>query len=174
MIRWIIGLGLVMAQAIAVASLPPAVAGDVPALSLRGDGTMRWMGLKVYDIRLWTSGARFSHAEPFALELVYDMNLAGKDIARKSLELIRGQRPIDETTLKRWGEAMARVFPDVRKGDTLIGVSIPGKEARFYTRERFLAAVPDPDFARAFFDIWLAESTTEPKVRARLLGGDGK
>ena len=76
--------------------------------------------------------------------------------------------------MKRWGEAMTKAFPDIKKGDTLIGVSIPGKEARFYSRDKFIAAVPDPEFAKAFFDIWLAESTTEPKVRARLLGNSGK
>ncbi|MBL8520990.1 MAG: chalcone isomerase family protein [Betaproteobacteria bacterium] len=172
--KWLILWLVAVAGSAGAQMLPAVVAMDAPMLLLQGDGTMRWFGLKVYDIRLWTQARKFTHAEPFALELIYDMNLSGKDIANKSVELIREQGQKDEAKLKRWGEAMARVFPDIKKGDALIGVSIPGKEARFYSRERFIASVPDPEFAKAFFDIWLAETTTEPRVRARLLGDAGK
>ena len=61
------------------------------------------------------------------------------------------------------------VFPDIRPGDRLVGLSIPGREARFYSQDRLLGAVPDPEFARAFFAIWLDERTSEPKLRARML-----
>lgn len=154
----------------AAQALPQAVAKDVPGLSARGEGVMRFFGLKVYDIRLWTAMKTFTHADPFALELVYDLSLDGKDIAERSIKEMRGQGHSDEGKLKRWGEEMAKIFPDIRKGDALIGVSIPGKEARFYSRDRFIAAVADAEFARAFFDIWLSEKTSAPGVRARLLG----
>ena len=35
-------------------ALPPVVARDTPMLVTQGEGTMRWFGIKVYDIRLWT------------------------------------------------------------------------------------------------------------------------
>ena len=168
---FILAMSAMSAVALAAAqALPPPVATDVPGLTARGEGVMRFFGLKVYDVRLWTMMKPFSHAEPFALELVYDMSLSGRDIAERSVTEMRGQGHADESKLKRWGEAMAKIFPDIRKGDTLIGVSIPGKEARFYNREKFIATVADAEFARAFFDIWLSEKTSAPGVRARLLG----
>lgn len=151
-------------------ALPEPVAKDLPGLTARGEGVMRFFGLKVYDVRLWTMMKPFSPSEPFALELVYDMSLKGRDIAERSVKEMREQGQADEGKLKRWGEEMAKIFPDIRKGDTLVGVSIPGKEARFYTRDKFIAAVADAEFARAFFDIWLSEKTSAPGVRARLLG----
>ncbi|MBL8522081.1 MAG: chalcone isomerase family protein [Betaproteobacteria bacterium] len=168
--KWLLFLSLLLVSPLGAQTLPAAVLKDGPALSLQGDGTMRWFGIKVYDIRLWTPMKAWSHAEPFALELIYDMNLAGRDIAEKSVELMRKQGIKDEQKLKRWGEEMTKIFPDIKKGDLLIGVSVPGKEARFYSREKFIAAVADAEFARAFFDIWLAESTTAPAVRSKLLG----
>ncbi len=150
--------------------LPAAVAQDVPGLSARGEGTMRFFGLKVYDVTLWTLMKPFAHHEPFALELVYDMSLNGRDIAERSVKEMRGQGHADEAKLKRWGEEMAKVFPDIKKGDALIGVSIPGKEARFYNREKFIATIADAEFAKAFFDIWLSEKTSAPQVRVKLLG----
>ncbi len=149
--------------------LPAAVVRDVPGLTPFGEGTMRFFGLKVYDVRLWTAMKSFAHTDPFALELVYDMSLNGRDIAERSIEEMRRQGHRDEARLKRWGDEMARIFPDIRQGDTLVGVSIPGREARFYTRDKFIAAIADPEFARAFFDIWLSEKTSAPRVRSKLL-----
>jgi hypothetical protein len=137
---------------------------------MRGEATMRFFGLKVYDVRLWTQMKPFTYSDPFAVELVYDMNLNGKDIAERSVKEMRSQGYNDEGKLKRWGEEMAKIFPDIKKGDALIGVSIPGKEARFYSREKLIAAVPDPEFAKAFFDIWLSEKSSEPRLRLKLLG----
>ncbi len=151
-------------------SLPDLVTRDLTGLAKRGEATMRFFGLKVYDVRLWTQMKPFSHAEPFAVELVYDMSLSGKDIAERSVTEMRAQGYNDESKLKRWGEQMAKIFPDIKQGDTLIGLSIPAKEARFYTREKLIAVVPDPEFAKAFFDIWLSEKSSEPKLRLRLLG----
>jgi hypothetical protein len=163
--------GISFAQA---ASLPPPISADVvesKALTRRGEAVMRFFGLKVYDIRLWTPDRPHRDDEVFALELIYDLGLKGAEIAKRSAEEMRKIGYTDETKLKRWTEVMTKVFPDVKQGDTLVGVSVPGKEARFYSREKFIAAVPDPEFAKAFFGIWLSEKTSEPRLRERLLGG---
>ena len=54
----------------------------------------------------------------------------------------------DAAKLRRWEREMDRVFPDIKAGDRLVGVSLPGKEARFYSQDRFLGAVADPEFAQ--------------------------
>ena len=151
-------------------TLPELITRELMGLAVRGDATMRFFGLKVYDVRLWTQMKPFTHGDPFAIELVYDMNLNGKDIAERSVKEMRSQGCDDESKLKRWGEEMAKIFPDIKKGDALIGVSVPGKEARFYSREKLIAVVPDPEFSKAFFDIWLSEKSSEPKLRLKLLG----
>ena len=161
---------LMFAVTASASSLPEPISRDVTGLSVRGEGVLRFFGLKVYDIRLWTQMKSFTHTEPFALELVYDLAINGKDIAERSVKEMRAQGISDEAKLRRWGEEMTKIFPDIKQGNTLIGVSIPGKEARFYSREKLLATVPDPEFAKAFFDIWLSEKSSEPKLRAKLLG----
>ncbi len=150
--------------------LPDIVTREHAGLNMLGEGSLRWFGMKVYDSRLWSPKKAHAKDEVFALELVYDLSLKGKAIAERSIDEMRKQGHDDEAKLKRWGEEMARVFPDIKKGDTLIGVSIPGKEARFYSREKLLATVADAEFAKAFFDIWLSEKTSEPKLRLQLLG----
>jgi hypothetical protein len=156
------------------ASLPAPISADLAesqTLTRRGEAVMRFFGLKVYDIRLWTPSKPHQHDDLFALELVYDLGLKGAEIAKRSADEMRKIGYTDEAKLKRWTEAMTKVFPDVKQGDALVGVSVPGKEARFYSRDRFISAVPDPEFAKAFFGIWLSEKTSEPRLRERLLGG---
>jgi len=168
-----LGLSTIMVEAQST-GLPAPISADVlgdKTLTRRGEAVMRFFGLKVYDIRLWTPNRPHREDEVFALELIYDLGLKGAEIAKRSAEEMRKIGYTDEAKLKRWTEIMTKVFPDVKQGDTLVGVSVPGKEARFYSREKFIAAVPDPEFAKAFFGIWLSEKTSEPRLRERLLGG---
>ena len=168
--RFCYGLFLMCSLNASANSLPELVTRDLMGLAVRGGAVMRFIGLKVYDVRLWTPMKPFTYADPFVVELVYNMSFSGKDIADRSVQEMRAQGVSDEKKLKRWGDEMAKIFPDIKQGDTLIGVSLPGKEARFYNREKLIATVPDPEFAKAFFDIWLSEKTTEPKLRVKLLG----
>ena len=48
----------------------------------------------------------------------------GKAIAEASVKEMR-RFVADEALLKRWGEAMARLFPDVKPGDHILGVYRP-------------------------------------------------
>lgn len=153
-------------------SLPSIVTDDLPdtrTLTRRSEATLRFLGIKVYDIRLWTPNRPYQPDQLFALELTYDLSFKGADIARRSADEMRKVGYSDDAKLTRWTDTMLRIFPDVAKGDALIGVSVPGKEVRFYSRTRSVASVPDPEFARAFFEIWLSERTSEPRLRERLL-----
>ena len=78
--------------------------------------------------------------------------------------------PFSEAQAKDWLQAMAAAFPDVRAGDRLLGVHLPGRGAQFYYNGRLTSEVRDPEFARLFFGIWLSEQTPAPKLRAALLG----
>jgi hypothetical protein len=76
----------------------------------------------------------------------------------------------DEPRLTLWRDEMARVFPDVRKGENITGVNRPGAGVEFYHEGRLTGLVRDPGFARAFFGIWLDPRTREPGLRESLFG----
>jgi hypothetical protein len=149
--------------------LPAQVVTEVPALRPLGEGRMRFFGLHVYDSALWVLGEAWSFERAFALDIRYAMNIKGRDLSKRSIEEMRNIGVTDDTKLRRWEEVMDRLFPDIRPGDRLVGLHLPGREARFYNQERLLGTVPDPEFARAFFGIWLDERTSQPKLRAQML-----
>ena len=166
--------------AVTANGLPIVVAGEFAGLAPRGTATMRFLGLKVYDVTLHTPTAAALAAKPYdvtapplALELVYDMNFKGSDIAMRSVEEMRKQGYTNAAQLDKWQAQMTQVFPDIKRGDALIGVAIPGKEARFYNRTKLIGTIADAEFVAAFFDIWLSQKSSEPKLRDKLLNVQG-
>jgi hypothetical protein len=161
---------LAWAQAPAV---PPEVAAALPGATLQGSGRLRFIGLSVYDARLWRGAAPVGAdwmATPLALELVYARNLVGKLIAERSIKEMRRQRDLSDDEAGRWLSAMTQLFPDVKQGDRLTGFLVPGLGARFAFNGEVKGDVRDPEFARLFFGIWLSEKTSEPALRRALLG----
>ncbi len=134
-----------------------------------GSGEFRRFGFLIYQATLWAAGAD-PQQPPLALKLTYQRSIAGQDIAAASVKEIRNLDIADAAQLKRWGEQMAGLFPDVRAGDHLLGVHLAGS-ARFFHNDRPLGQVDDPAFARAFFAIWLDPRTSAPDLRAALLKG---
>jgi hypothetical protein len=155
-------------------ALPPEVSLELPGARLQGQGTLRYFGLRVYDAVLWTNtslAAAAASATPLALELRYARRLRGPLIAERSIQEMRRQTEIDDARARRWLDAMSRLFPDVDEGDRITGVHRPGEAARFHVNGRFVGELRDADFARLFFGIWLSPQTSEPQLRAALLGG---
>ncbi len=65
---------------------------------------------------------------------------------------------------------MKRLFPDVHAGDRITGVHRPGEGAAFFVNGRAVGEVRDSRFAQLFFGIWLSPRTSQPSLRAALLG----
>ncbi|GHD64275.1 chalcone isomerase family protein [Jeongeupia chitinilytica] len=153
----------------------PAGAGwrdDVADARLQGEGMLRYIGFPVYQARLWSAVPPSGDAVPFALELHYRRSISRERLADTSIDEIRrifGER-YDDAHLQQWRGAMLRAFVDVRDGDRITGVFLPGRGARFYAGERLTADIADPVFAHAFFAIWLDPATRDPALRASLLG----
>jgi hypothetical protein len=155
------------------AALPPPVTTYLGDARLAGQGRLTWFGFHVYDARLYVgpaAGPVDPLRQPFVLELTYARRLRGDAIADTSRGEIERLGFGDEPRRARWLEQMRRIFPDVERDTRLAGVHQPGVGVRFYRDGRFVGAVDDPEFARAFFSIWLDERTREPGLRAQLLG----
>jgi len=154
------------------APVPELVAG-LPGARLQGAGKLTFLGLHVYDMRLWVSEG-FSAAafvdRPLALEIEYARGLSGQRMAERSLEEMQRIAPLSPEQRASWLVAMTQAFPDVNRGDRLTGLYLPGEDTRFFFNGTLRANVPDSEFARAFFAIWLSPKTSQPKLRLALLG----
>ncbi|MBE3027152.1 hypothetical protein GQ37_016120 [Janthinobacterium sp. BJB1] len=166
---------LSLAMSCALAAPPGFVAADVPAARLAGEGDYTWFGMRIYQAQLWVGPFGYQGAAsataPFVLELRYARALDGRKIAEASYEQMRKIGAGTQAQRLAWLDAMRRIFPDVKEGQRIAGAyragAAPG--VRFYLDGQVLADVPDGDFARAFFAIWLSPESTAPKLRSALL-----
>jgi Chalcone isomerase-like len=174
---WLVAVGGALIGPVRAQTAPPVapaeLTADLPQARLQGSGRLRFMGLRVYDIRLWAGaspvGTQWAGL-PLALELEYARKLDGGQIAERSLVEMRRQAEPAADTAERWLTAMKKMFPDVREGDRITGLHLPGQGARFFHNGALRGDVPDSEFARLFFGIWLSPRTSEPALREALLG----
>jgi hypothetical protein len=148
---------------------------ELPGWQPRSQARMRFLGLSVYEVALWSPEAVTATSwaqQPLALALTYARSLKGELIAERSLKEMRRQGEIAEAKAERWLAAMKTLFPDVRDGDRLTGRHDPQQGASFWFQgqPRRAAIELDAEFSRLFFGIWLHPQTSEPALRAQLLG----
>ncbi len=152
---------------------PAELNGRLAGARLQGQGRLTYFGLHVYDAKLWVpDGFKADDPlhTPLALELIYARELVGQRIAERSLAEMKKVGEVMADQSEPWLAAMAKTFPDVKKGDRLSGLYEPGTGMRFFFNGTACGDVRDPAFARRFIDIWLSPRTSEPALRLALLG----
>lgn len=150
------------------------VHAQVPAagLQLSGEGSLRFLGMEIYQARLWVTPpfrAADYAAHPLALELNYRRSFTAKAIAERSVQEMRRVGNFTESQAQSWLQALQAALPDVKAGDRVTGLYRPGVGAVFRFQERTVSEIADPEFARLFFGIWLSPQTSEPALRQALL-----
>lgn len=176
-------LAVAVVMVVAGAAIPAAAVDDpaappsfvqqaLPAAALLGQGQMRFLGLRIYDARLWV-GPQFRAADfadhPLALELKYHRAFKGTAIAQRSIEEIRRQGELAPALAQHWQKALTALLPDVQPGDRLTGLYQPGQGMQLWRGELLLGSIDDAELARSFFAIWLSPRTSEPSLRSALL-----
>ncbi|MBS7808647.1 chalcone isomerase family protein [Variovorax sp. PCZ-1] len=154
-------------------AVPPSVSQGVGNAKAFGQARLVVYGFNIYDAKLWAaesfSAANYS-TEPFALELRYLRNFSGTMIAERSLKEMRRLGQVSDEKAAQWLDTMKKTFPDVKKGDQLIGIHRPDGSASFTLNGKSIGEVRDEEFTRLFFGIWLSPKTSEPKMRSALIG----
>ena len=155
---------LVLFVAASVQALPDASRSEAPALRQWGSGEMRWFGLALYRATLWVAGES-PESSTSALQLDYLRDIGRARLVQTSLDEMR-RLGADEAQLKRWEGDLQRVFPNVKEGESLVGVHHPGRGASFFHQGQAIGEISDAEFARRFFAIWLDPASRSPRLRA--------
>ena len=171
-----IGIAVSMPLTVQASAPEPTVSAALQGKQGTDKVRLRVWGFEVYDARLFTvngfNAEQFGDHR-FALELSYLRNFKGGDIAERSIDEMRNVTELTPAQADRWLKAMTAIFPDVKRGDRITGVHVPGIGARFYLNDRLLGDIADEAFSRSFFGIWLSPKTSQPRMRETLIGQTG-
>ncbi len=159
----------------AMIGINPALASDLvqgylPDARPVGQGRLSVFMWDVYDATLFAPQGVWERGGPLALTLDYLRQIDGNQIVDRSIEEIREQGFKDEVKLAAWHTQMKAIFPDVREGITLTGILLENGETVFLKNGLEIGRIKDPAFGKAFFDIWLSDKTSAPRLRKKLLG----
>ncbi|NYT75644.1 chalcone isomerase family protein [Alcaligenaceae bacterium] len=145
--------------------------GALPDAQLCGQGEFRKYGFDIYEAQLWGACASAPLDAAFALQLTYHRTISRRKIVESSLDEMKrlAVSPVSEATLEHWRTLLEQAFVDVKPGDSLTGVYMPGSGVRFFMGAQLTADIKDAEFARMFFRIWLDPDTQAPELRKNLL-----
>jgi Chalcone isomerase-like len=142
-----------------------------------GQARLVVFGFNIYDAKLWVSDGFLptNYAkQSFALELRYLRSFNGQSIAERSLKEMRKLGQVSDEKAAEWLAQMKQTFPDIKKGDQLIGIHRSDGSAIFLMNGKAIGEVRDAEFTRLFFGIWLSPRTSEPKMRLELIGASSE
>ena len=150
----------------------PTASAALAGQQVVGQSLFRSWGFEIYNATLFAApgfdAARFEQ-QRLGLELQYRRAFAGRDIAQRSLDEMQGIAPLSPAQARDWLAAMNALFPDVKAGDRILGVHVPGSGARFYLNGALLGEVAEEGFSARFFAIWLSPKTSQPRLREALI-----
>lgn len=137
-----------------------------------GTGTLYFWGFKVYDAAFWSETKEdWDIDKKFILRLKYARDFTSESLVDTSIEEIARLKDRDEKTLSRYNEVLTKVFPSVKKGDTITAVNSPKNSAViFYHNGKKIGEHTEKRFAYDFFSIWLDPETKAAELRGKLLG----
>lgn len=153
--------------------LPQEINTTLAPAQFTGTGKLSFFGLNVYEANLWVSpGFKADSFEDhaFALDLHYLRSFSAEKIAKRSIEEMQRLEKIPDSKAALWLSTLSDVMPEIKKGDSLIGVHKPGTGVSFWHNGKRSGEIRDAEFSKQFFAIWLSPKTTEPKLRKALLG----
>ena len=136
-----------------------------------GNYNLKVWGFNVYNIQLLSETKKFSYQNKSALVINYQRDFAKKDLIQKSLEEISRINNInDEALLKTYQKKLEEIFFEVKKGDRKTAFFDPKNGVKLYFNGKFAGTINDLVFAKRFFDIWLSDKSSYPKMTQAILG----
>ncbi len=150
--------------------IPSTIGNSFNQPFLVGSATLGFLGLKVYDISLWSEGVGFSYNKSFAIRIKYNMNFSRENLAQRSITEIKRLHELSAEEETKFLESLKTIFHSVKKGDEKIAVFIPSKGVSMFYNGKLTGQISDLKLSRLFVDIWLDEKGSYPKVTNKILG----
>ncbi|WP_126976016.1 chalcone isomerase family protein [Frigidibacter oleivorans] len=135
-----------------------------------GAATLRWLGLPVYEGRLYTArGQEFDWTRPMALELHYLRGFSREDMldaTRAELERLEGPRPDHDALV----EALAPCFRQVGRGDRFVAAMPAPDRLTFWFNGAPTCDIARPGIGPRFLSIWLSDNSRSASLSRQLRG----
>lgn len=144
------------------ATMPTALTGT----EQRGQATFRYLGLQVYEARLFTEGGGpLDWSQDFGLELTYQRKLSQNDLVEATLREMKRMGNVPPIRAQ-----LERCYQGVRPGDRYLAVSKGPDQVSFWRNDRAVCTLSQKGIKTHFMAIFLSENSRSPRFTRALLG----
>lgn len=156
------------------------MASPVASMHKLGAGEMSFMFWSLYKAELYSANSQpsttaaevasiLTSPQDKALRIEYLRQIDKQDLLDATQEQWQhlGYRSGD---IVRWLGPLDNFWPSVTEGDVLTCLVTASGVSHFYFDDKPIGTIEDPEFGVAFLSIWLSPQTSQPALRARLLG----
>ncbi len=136
-----------------------------------GEATFSVLFWDIYKSKLLTTSGKYpinAQKEQLIYEINYFADISRDDLIQRTEEQWQNIG-VSIESYQDFLPKLKRIWPDIVKGDTL-SLHIHSQSSHFYFNQNYIGSIDSPSFGRIFLDIWLAKNTSQPELRAQLLG----
>ena len=145
-------------------------ASPVQDLNKYGEGKMSFMFWDLYKAELYGKAETFQPEKtPIALKITYLRDIDKQDLIDATVDQW-AHLSYENDAIPEWSNQLSAIWPDIKEGNHLIIRVLDDGTSEFYDQNQKIGTMTDTSFGQAFISIWLSENTSEPKLRARLIG----
>ena len=165
----IISFIVLMGGLLAASELPEPLKAVRPQLLSVGSSTLRWFGIHVYDMSLYTEDQTYTTNNAAVLSILYHISIKHRRLQDTTLEEWQRMNKGTPEQREAWIKELDAMWPDIKSGESLSAYRQSDGPTQFYFGDRLLGEIADPAFGPAFFAIWLDAECRYPKLRDKLL-----
>jgi hypothetical protein len=133
-----------------------------------GKVTLSILWFDIYQAQLFSESGIYEERKPIKLTLTYLRDFKADELIDETRK--QWQEKISKDNVDKWLSQLRQIWPDIKKNDVLTLYIDDNDTAHFEQGKRYLGAINEPQFGKAFSDIWLSPNSSYPKLAAVLRG----
>jgi hypothetical protein len=146
------------------------MADPLTELKKVGEAKLKVLFWDVYNSSLYSQTGEYQAEQfPQALKINYLRDIDAEDLIEKTQEEWE-KLGIKQETFTPWIPLLTEIFPNIKKGDTLLLNVSKDQQSEFFFNGETIGKITDKNFGSSFLRIWLDENCSYPKVRNKLIG----
>jgi hypothetical protein len=146
------------------------IADPLSNLKKVGEAKLQVLFWDVYNSSLYSQTGQYQAENfPQALKIDYLRDIDSKDLIERTREEWK-KLGIEKAEFSPWLPLLTDMFPDIKKGDTLMLNVDENQQSEFFFNGKKIGDITDQSFGKTFLRIWLDENCRYPKVRNKLIG----
>ena len=146
------------------------MAEPLAGLKKVGEAKLKVFFWDVYNSSLYNQTGEYQAENfPQVLKIDYLRDIDAEDLIERTRDEWK-KLGIEPIIYEQWIPLLTNIFPDIKKGDTLLLSVSKNFHSEFFFNGKIIGKISELNFGKSFLRIWLDVNCSYPKIREQLIG----